>query len=94
MDYGKAIRVARATKGMTQKQLASLVDVNPSFISRIEAGQRSPSIETLEDLAQGLSIPLHLLILLGSESEDLKGISQTQGEQLAQHLLEMVLQDQ
>lgn len=47
----KQIRLAR---GMTQKQLADLVDVSESMISQYESGKKSPSNETLLKLGEAL----------------------------------------
>lgn len=41
------IRRLRKEKGLTQKQLAHLVDVTDAQISLIESGKRSPSFEVL-----------------------------------------------
>lgn len=90
MDYGKAIRIARATKGLSQKELGKLIDVDASYISRLEAGDRLPSTDTLESISNALSIPLHLLILLGSEKNDIKGLSSKQANQIGQALLQIL----
>lgn len=47
MNYGKAIRVARAIAGMEQKQLAAKANLNPSHISLIEKGARRPSTRAI-----------------------------------------------
>lgn len=71
MNYGKAIRTARAAAGLKQNELAKQADITRSYLSLIEAGKRTPSLEALESLAQGLKVPLHLLMLLATEPEDL-----------------------
>lgn len=91
MNYGKAIKIARSTKGLSQKDLGKLIDVNPSYISRLEAGERLPSTETLEAISKALSVPMYLLMLLGSDVEDLKGISTEQAAILGQNLLDIVI---
>lgn len=91
MNYGKAIKIARSTKGLSQKDLGKLIDVNPSYISRLEAGERLPSTETLEDISKALSVPMYLLMLLGSDLDDLKGISAEQAAVLGQNLLDIVI---
>jgi transcriptional regulator with XRE-family HTH domain len=71
MDYGKALRIARAISGLQQKELAELAHVDPSHISLIEKGRRKPSVDTIEKLATALQIPEDLLMLLAAELEDL-----------------------
>ena len=49
MDYrkiGKRIRDARNAKGLTQEYIAEKLDIDPSFISRIENGHNKGSFET------------------------------------------------
>ena len=46
------IRELRKAKGLTQKQLAKLVDVTESQISQIENGKRNPGFETLLKLGE------------------------------------------
>lgn len=92
MNYGKAIRIARVAKGLSQKQLGKLINVDASYISRLEAGTREPSAETLKELSRELSIPLVLLTFLGADSEDLKGITPEIAAQLGKHLIDIMSQ--
>ena len=72
MKFGKAIRICRAARGLSQKELAASAKVKPSYISLIEAGKRSPSLATLEKIARALSVPTHLIMMLAAEREDIK----------------------
>ena len=91
MNYGKGIKLARTARGISQKKLAALCKLDPSFISLIESGERKPGTETLELIAKVLRTPFHLLILLGSEKEDLKHISTKQAQALGKDLLELLI---
>jgi transcriptional regulator with XRE-family HTH domain len=71
MDYGKALRIARAMAGLQQKQLADLAGMNSSHVSLIEMGKRKPSVQALERLCKALGIPNHLFMLLGAEAREL-----------------------
>jgi transcriptional regulator with XRE-family HTH domain len=86
MDYGKAIRIARALADIPQRELARRLDVDPSLISLIEAGKRKPSREFLERFATNLGIPFHLLILLASGPGDAKDVSHKTLEKLGVEL--------
>jgi len=44
---GERIRKLRNSKGLTQKELGKLLNMNKTTISHYEKGERSPSIETL-----------------------------------------------
>jgi transcriptional regulator with XRE-family HTH domain len=50
MTAGALIRAARARHGLTQTELARRARTTQTAISRLEAGGRSPSVETLERL--------------------------------------------
>lgn len=58
MHVGENIKKLREEKGMLQKQVAAAVGVHPSNYSKIEKGEREPSIEVLDGLAKlfGLTI--------------------------------------
>ena len=52
------LRAARETLGMSQRELASRVNVSPSMISQIEAGQSQPSVNTLYAIVTELDISM------------------------------------
>lgn len=91
MDYGRAIRVARSARELSQKELAQRLDVDPSLISRIEAGTRRPSTKTLEDIADALGVPMYLLLLLGSEESDLRAVPSDHAAALGRKLLRILV---
>lgn len=69
---GSKIRILRKEAGLTQEQLAEIVNVSVNFIGYIERGERAPSIYTVEQLAQALDVDLKDLFEFSeSESEDL-----------------------
>lgn len=53
MEQLKAIR---ETRGLSRAKVATLSGLNPATITRIENGERSPTVETLEKLATALDI--------------------------------------
>jgi len=53
----KAIRIARTRAGLTQKQLAELVERDQSEISRIEAGKTALTVPLLLSMAKALKAP-------------------------------------
>ncbi len=59
---GMAVAEARARKGITQKELAELTDIDQSDISKIERGTANPSIGTLNRIAEALDSKLTILI--------------------------------
>jgi|SRR5476649_1968993 transcriptional regulator with XRE-family HTH domain len=91
MNVGKALRIVRAAKTLSQKQLANKVGLDASYISMIETGKRVPSMEVVETIAKGLRIPLYLLVLLGSSASEMKGLSSKQGEEMGKALLSILI---
>lgn len=49
--FGKNLRAHRLEKALTQERLAELADVDRTYIYRLEAGARLPSIQVLVKLA-------------------------------------------
>ena len=92
MKYGKAIRICRAARGLSQKDLAAKVGVDSSHVSLIESEKRSPSLDTIEKIAQSLNVPPHLLMLLASEQKDVKTGNLANVKDLSQILLDLLLQ--
>jgi ribosome-binding protein aMBF1 (putative translation factor) len=58
-EYIKAIISARLEQNLTQKELAERTGIRQSNISRIENGNSSPSVATLQLLAKGMGKKLH-----------------------------------
>lgn len=94
MNYGRAVRIARAIAGLQQRELAERVGLDPSHVSLIEMGKRKPSVSALEKLAEGLGVPLHLLTLLGAEQADLKHVRPDELAGIGEALARVLLQDE
>lgn len=91
MDYGKATRLARAARNLSQKDLATKANIEPPYLSMIENGRRKPSREVIERLAVAADIPMHLFMLLASEEEDLRGVKEAHVQALGQEFLKLII---
>jgi transcriptional regulator with XRE-family HTH domain len=60
--FGKHIREIRTAKGYSQEQLAGFADLDRTYISGIERGQRNVSLMNLVKLAKALDVPAHQLL--------------------------------
>ena len=61
---GRNVRAARVDCGMTQERLADVSGFSQQYISDLERGRRNPTIVSLYELAQALSVtPIELLKL-------------------------------
>ena len=58
----QAVAVARASAGISQKQLAALSGIDQSDISKIERGIANPSVATLDRIAKALGGQLSISI--------------------------------
>ena len=60
MDIIRAIVEARQSKNITQKELATRTGINQADISKLENGNRNPSLNMLKKLAAGLDMSLKI----------------------------------
>jgi transcriptional regulator with XRE-family HTH domain len=57
---GTLIRTSRLRRGISQAELARRAHTSQSAVARIEAGRTSPTVDTLERLADALGLRLEL----------------------------------
>ncbi len=55
---GNRIRELRKANGLSQQKLALMVNVERSYLAKLEQGKRNPSIDCLEKIAGGLDVTL------------------------------------
>jgi transcriptional regulator with XRE-family HTH domain len=53
---GRNVKRIRERKGLTQEQLAELAGFSQQYLSSLEQGRRNPTIITIYELAQALSV--------------------------------------
>ncbi len=92
MNHSKALMVVRAAKGLQQKELADLLGVTSSYISRIESGERPMSAKMIDKLVEKTSIPRELILLLGQDSKSLKTEDSNTVDKLSSELLRIIVQ--
>ena len=61
IELGRAIRELRRERKVTQRQLAKRAKVNPTWISRLEAGGYEPSFSSVVKLTTALGVPFTIL---------------------------------
>jgi len=59
---GEAVRANRKEAGFSQEKLAEKSDLSTVFISRIERGIESPSVDNLVKIAKALGVPVRDLV--------------------------------
>ena len=70
-NIGQRIRQLRESRGMTQSQLQARSRVSRSYLSRIESGQMTPSLGTLEKISEALGVGLSRFFVPESNGETL-----------------------
>lgn len=61
-EVGSRLKRARTQRGVTLTELAAATGISKSTLSRLEAGQRRPSLELLLPIAQAHQVPLDELV--------------------------------
>jgi XRE family transcriptional regulator, aerobic/anaerobic benzoate catabolism transcriptional regulator len=55
---GRLLRLARAKRGMTRRQLAQTSGASERYLAQIEGGQGNPSVIILKSIADALDLPI------------------------------------
>lgn len=66
---GRAVRVARTQRGLSQEGLGLDADIHRNYVGSIERGELNPTYALLLRLARGLTSPLSELIALAEDIE-------------------------
>lgn len=90
MNIGHAVKVCRIQKGLTLADLAERASISVSYLSLLERGKRDPNWSTVESIADGLAIPVSILVFLASDKAELPGVRPEVSEKLAQAALNLM----
>ncbi len=69
---GTTIRLFRERQGLSQRALAEAAGISAAALSQLESGQSSPSVATLEKLADGLGVAIAAFFLEPRNSPDVE----------------------
>ena len=76
---GRQVRVYRTKLGMTIANLSRQSDLSPGMLSKIENGQTSPSLTTLQSLAGALNVPVTALFRKYEQDREASFVKAGQG---------------
>ena len=64
-QIGLKIAYYRKLRGLTQEQLAEIIDRTPAFIGHVEAPniRKAVSLDTLFDIAEALDVPAYKFLI-------------------------------
>lgn len=91
MNYGRAIKIVRATKNFSQQELAEKTKLDKSYISLIESEKRQPSKQAISKFALALDVPEDLISLLAAEKKDLRNIEDEEAHKIGKQLIHVLL---
>ena len=65
--FGKNVRNYRIAKGFSQEEFASRVELHRTYISAVERGRRSISLENIKKIADALEVKVYKLFIFEEE---------------------------
>ncbi len=71
MRIGFAISTLRKTRGLSQGNLAEMVEISQTSLSLIELNKRTPHAKTLKKIALALEVTEPIVYLLSIDEEDI-----------------------
>jgi transcriptional regulator with XRE-family HTH domain len=90
MNLGKAIKLCRTQKNMSQTDLASQADISVSYLSLLERGKRDPNLSTVERISGALKVPVSILVFLAADRDEISDISPQLAEKLSYTALKLI----
>ena len=70
LDGETPLAAYRKWRGLKQVELAARAGLNQAYVSELEAGKKTPSLEALQDLAAALDLDVGLLITPREDTND------------------------
>lgn len=61
-NIGHNIKRTRKSRGLTQAELAQMVDITPKYLSNLECGEKIPKLETFISIANALKCDANSLL--------------------------------
>lgn len=88
--FGKIIKLFRKNLYLTQVDLAERCGITPEYLSKIENGSKTPSMELMKDICKVIDIPLPLVLLL-SIDEDESNVHKKEDKMILKPMVETIL---
>lgn len=77
MNFSKRLKLLREQKGLTQEELAAILNISRSALSLWEIGKREPNQETLRFLAEYFGVSIDYLLGRTDDPRPIKEIVET-----------------
>lgn len=76
--FSKHVLQLQEARGLTKQELAELGGVSAAFITQLVQGTANPTLKTMQTMAEGLGVPLSIL-LKPSDSEEWQLVTSVAG---------------
>ncbi|MBO5273452.1 MAG: helix-turn-helix transcriptional regulator [Clostridia bacterium] len=86
MEFNEKIQELRKNKGLTQEELAEILFVSRTAISKWESGRGYPNIESLKAIAQLFGVPIDELL----SGDELLNIAEEDAKQKETHFRDLI----
>ena len=61
--FGANVRRIRLERGLSQEDFGFVSGIDRTYVSGVERGIRNPSLMLAKKFAEGLGVPLHMLLM-------------------------------
>lgn len=68
--FGQNLKIARLKRGMTLAELSEAADMNQSYLSKVENGERNITLATMKKLAAVVECDVIHMLQLASDDEE------------------------
>lgn len=68
--FGQALKLLRRHQGLNQASLANKLGVSRSYVSELESGNRTPSLDLLSRYAETFDVPVSSLVFFAEALDD------------------------
>jgi transcriptional regulator with XRE-family HTH domain len=72
--FGRKLKSIREAAGLTQEQVAERTRGDAKYLSALENGRSSPTLNTIMGLAKALNVPVGDFVLLEGEDSDARSL--------------------
>ena len=90
MNIGRAIKLCRTQRGLSQAELAAKSSISVSYISLLEKSKRDPNLSTLGKIARGLAVPLSILSFLAADADEIDSLGVELVDKLSSMSLKLI----
>lgn len=87
---GRAIKLCRTQRNMSQSDLAEAAQLSVSYLSLVERGKRDSTLSTIEAIANALGVPVFILVFLAASEEEIAALDSKLREKLSDAALQMI----